>query len=315
MELRKDYLLDRWVVLATDRKKRPQQFKKENKSHEEGTCFFCPGNEHLTPPEIGRIPQGDSWKFRWFPNKFPAVKAEGNPSIQTHNDFFTFSDAYGHHEVIAETHDHDKQLWDLSKNDLKCLLKVYNSRIVELSNLPNVEYVTIFKNHGKEAGTSLIHSHTQIATLNILPKSIKDECAAYSSKEDCPYCRIIDIEKNSHRKCFENKGFLAFTPYASRFNFEIWVFPKKHLRTMDEFTKKDYDDLADIMKKILSRLKKINASYNYYIHYSPPDENLHLHIEILPRLATWAGFEFSTGITINSTSPEDAAKFYRGEEV
>ncbi|MCK5283277.1 MAG: DUF4921 family protein, partial [Nanoarchaeota archaeon] len=162
-------------------------------------------------------------------------------------------------------------------------------------------------------GTSLIHSHTQIASLNFIPKAIREECSAYKIKSECPYCRIIEIEKSSHRRCFENDNFVAFTPYASRFNYEIWVFSKRHLRTMQEFKDKDYDDLADIMKKVLAKLKEMNTSFNYYIHYSPPEDNLHFHIEITPRLATWAGFEFSTETVINSITPEDSARFYRGE--
>ncbi|MBD3163905.1 galactose-1-phosphate uridylyltransferase [Candidatus Woesearchaeota archaeon] len=311
MELRKDYVLDRWVIIATDRMKRPKQFRKKSEKGKKELCFFCPGNEHLTPPEIGRISKGKSWKFRWFPNKFPAVKKEGNPEIQTHNGFFTFASAYGYHEIIAETPDHEEQLWDLPKERLTELLKIYNQRIEQLSKREAIRYVVVFKNHGKDAGTSLIHSHTQIAGINFLPEIIKKKCR--HSKNECPYCRIIDIEKNSYRACFENNNFVAFAPYASRFSFEIWVFSKSHKRRMDEFSEEEYADLADIMKKILNKLKKINVSYNYYLHYSPSNENLHFHVEVTPRLATWAGFEFSTEAIINSMPPEDAAKFYRGE--
>lgn len=314
MELRKDYILDRWVIIATDRKKRLQQFKKDSIHNNDGLCFFCPGNEHLTPPEIGRVPLNDSWQLRWFSNKFPAVKPEGNPLIQTHNEFFTFSDAYGHHEVIAETPNHNSQLWDLSTDELYTLFTIYCHRVNELEKQPHIKYATIFKNHGAEAGTSLIHSHTQIAAINFIPKSIREECLTYKSQDDCPHCRIIEIEKNSERRCFENKRFVAFTPYASRFNFEVWVFPKHHLKTFKEFTEEDYHDLAEIMKNILTKLKALNAPYNYFVHYSPKEENLHFHIEITPRLSKWAGFEFSTETIINTVSPEDAARFFRGEE-
>jgi UDPglucose--hexose-1-phosphate uridylyltransferase len=313
MELRKDYVLDRWVVIATERKKRPQQFKHKPSHDKEGVCFFCPGNEHMTPPEIGRVPLGDSWKYRWFPNKFPAVSAEGDPAIRTHNDFFTFASAYGHHEVIVETPDHKKQLWDLSKEEMSEVFRIYNTRIIELSKQPNIKYITIFKNHGREAGTSLIHSHTQLAAISWMPKAIQDESKA--CKKGCPYCRIIQIEKDSNRRCFENNNFVAFAPYASRFGLEVWVFPKQHMRTMAEFSDEHYYELADIMQQILLKLKEIGASYNYYLHYSPKGEDLHFHIEVTPRVATWAGFEFSTETIINAVPPEDAARFYREEEV
>ena len=312
MELRKDYILDRWVIIATDRKKRPKQFKKED-THEESTCFFCPGNEHLTPPEIGRVPLNDSWKIRWFPNKFPAVEPKGNPEIQTHDTFFTFSEAYGHHEVIAETPDHSQQLWNLSVDDLYGLFKIYQHRIHELQKQPNIKYVVLFKNHGAEAGTSLIHSHTQTVAQNIIPEIISKK--AELSENSCPYCNVLNIEKDSDRRCFENDSFVAFTPYASRFNMEIWVMPKRHINDLDQMEDHEFKDMAEIMNKVLSKLKELNAPYNYYLHYSPPEKNLHLHIEITPRLSKWAGYEFSTGIIINSIPPEDAAKFYRGEEV
>jgi UDPglucose--hexose-1-phosphate uridylyltransferase len=314
MELRKDYVLDRWVIISTERKNRPHEFKVETVKTE-GVCYFCQGNEHLTPPEIGRVSGNNSWKFRWFANKFPAVKPEGYPVIQTHNEFFTFAAAYGNHEVIVDTSDHGLQLWDLSADDMGELFKVYNSRIAELSAKPNTEYVVVFKNHGQGAGTSLVHSHTQVVSLNFVPESVKRECKAYYSSVECPYCKIISTERQSYRRCFENDCFVAFTPYASRFPYEIWVFPKKHVQQMGEFRDKDYYELADIMKKILSKLKQLNAPYNFFIHYSPSKDNLHFHIEITPRLATWAGFEYSTDTIINPVSPEDAARFYRGEEV
>lgn len=316
MELRKDYILERWVYIATERKKRKHEFKKVEKVNEEDikSCFFCPGNEHTTPPEIGRIEEEGVWIIRWFPNKFPAVKKEGNPTITTDNTFFTYSAGYGEHEVIAETNDHSKQLWDLPIDHLKKLFHVYKDRVNDLSERDHIKYVTIFKNNGREAGTSLVHSHTQITSHNKIPQLVKDELNALKSFDDCPYCKIIKIEKQGIRNCFENNSFIAFTPYASRFNYEIWIFPKKHKNNFNDFEESDFDNLAEIMHRILDKLKSINAPYNYYVHHSPAGEDLHFHIEILPRFATWAGFEFATNDIINSVSPEDAAKFYRGEE-
>ncbi|MBW2984566.1 DUF4921 family protein, partial [Candidatus Woesearchaeota archaeon] len=207
-----------------------------------------------------------------------------------------------------------KQLWDLPKERIKQVFGVYRQRIDELSKSDNIKYVIIFKNHGRAAGTSLIHSHTQLAAIGIVPETIKEKVKAVKKYEHCPYCDIINIEKDSFRRCFENETMAAFTPYASRFNFEIWVFPKRHVKGLNEFEDKELDDLAEIMQKILMRLKELNVSYNYYLQYAPADEDLHFHIELCPRIAAWAGFEFSSGAIINSVMPEDAAKFYRGEE-
>jgi len=313
IELRKDYILDRWVIIASERKKRPREFKK-NKAKKEGICYFCPGNEDLTPKETGRIEKNNKWIIRWFPNKFPAVSHEGNPEIKCANEYFTYADAFGIHEIIVETPDHNKQLADLTEEHIKEVLKVYANRVRELSKIDSTKYVLIFKNEGMEAGTSLIHSHTQLMTYNKIPKLVEDEVNASRTYRTCPYCEIINIEKNSYRRVFENNSFVSFTPYASRFNYEIWIFPKEHIKNITEMNEKKLLDLASMLKKILLKLKKINLPYNFFLHYAPEGKDLHFHIEICPRLATWAGFELATNATINSVSPEDAAKFYRGEK-
>jgi len=314
MELRKDYILDRWVYIATNRSKRPKEFKKEEKLKKEKTCFFCPGNEKLTPPEIGRIEEDGNWIIRWFPNKFPAVTPEGDPNLRTDNTFFTFASGYGNHEVIAETNDHKKQLWDLPAEHIEKLLKVYKERIEQLSKLDNTKYVLIFKNHGREGGTSLIHSHTQVTSLNTIPTLVKNEVEASKKFDQCPHCDIINIEKGSDRRCFENNTFVAFCPYASRFNFEIWLFPKAHKKSIIELNNEEFKDMAEILDKILKKLRELNLSYNFFLHNAPDNKDLHFHMEITPRFATWAGFEISTDSIINSVTPENAAKFYRGEE-
>jgi len=309
MELRKDYFLDRWCVISNLRAARPDQFKKEEQ-YFSGTDFFAAGNEHLTPPEIGRVPDGNSWKMRWFANKFPAVMKEGNPDIQTHNEFYTFSSGYGTHEIIAETPG-TKQLWELPIEDIELLFRVYQHRIEDISAMQEIRYVTVFKNHGREAGASLMHSHSQMVGVNFVPLPIR--LKSEKCKNDDPYARIIDKERGSHRRCFENERFIAFTPYCSRFSFEIWVLPTRNIRRMSEFDDVDFKCLADIMQKILRKLKGIGVPYNYYLQYAPEGENMRFHIEVCPRIGLWAGFEYSTAAIINPVSPEEAAAFYRGE--
>ncbi len=312
MELRKDYVLERWVIIASARKQRPREYSERESEHLKSVCFFCPGNEKLTPPEIGRIGTASKWRFRWFPNKFPAVDKNGNSIVRTDNTFFTFSGAYGSHEIIVETPSKSRQLWDFSQQEIAELFSIYNSRIKELSSYANAKYVTVFKNHGLKGGASLKHSHTQVASVNIIPPLVQAEADA-SAKHGCAYCRIIDIEKGSFRRCFENGSAVAFAPYASRFNYEIWVFPKRHLRLLNDFSSKELEDFTAILQKVLRKLKKLNVSYNYVLHYAPEGRDLHFHVEVTPRIAVWAGFEAATDIIINSVPPEDAAKFYRSE--
>lgn len=308
--IRKDYILDRWVYYATSRKKRPQEFKKIIVKEDSKKCFFCPSNEHLTPPEIGRLEYKGSWKIRWFLNKFPAVEKKGNAGIKS-KKFLSDGNAYGIHEIVVETQHHKSQLADLPIQQIKEILEVCRLRIKELSKAKNIKYVEVFKNHGKDAGTSLFHSHTQIMALSQVPSLVMEEINVAKKYKKCPYCEIIKLESKSKRKIFETKNAIAIAPFASRFNYEAWIFVKQHKRTMEELDDNELYDLASILKKILIKLKKINVSYNFFVHYSPEKENLHFHIQVTPRLATWGGFELSTNAVINSVLPEDAARFYR----
>lgn len=314
MEFRKDYVLDRWVYLATERRKRPREFKAEKKEENSKSCAFCPGHEKETPPEKGRIKENGKWTIRWFNNLYAALEKKGDYKVKTENTFFTYSNSWGEHEVIVETPRHKEQLWDLDAEKIKKILDIYNNRIQELEKLEGIKYVDVFKNHGLEAGTSLVHSHTQVMALSKVPKLVRRKVKAIKKfGEECPYCSIVEIEMKGERRCFESNSFAAFCPYASRFNYEIWVFPKKHVTRMDKLGDEELLDLADIMKKILLKIKELNASYNFFLQYSPEKENLHFHIEFTPRIARWGGFEHSSETIINSVSPEDAAKFYRGE--
>lgn len=311
MELRKDYILDRYVIIVPGRGKRPHQFNVDSKKEDVKADFFAPGNENMTPPEIGRIEKDGKWKLRWFDNKFPAVDKKGDPEIKTDNKYFTFSDAYGKHEVIVETPRLDEQFWDLDEKDIVDVLKVYKERITEISKDENIRYVCVFKNHGKAAGTSILHSHSQLIATNFLPTNVIDKVEAVKRYNQCPYCEIIEAESKGIRKCFENDSFLAFTPYASRYNYELLIFPKEHTKNITEMDEDKLKKLAEIMKKAASRLKELGCSYNFELFYSPEQADLHFHIEVTPRIAVHAGFEILSGACINTVSPEDAAKFYR----
>jgi UDPglucose--hexose-1-phosphate uridylyltransferase len=313
MELRKDYVLDRWVIVANNRSKRPSDFAKQQAFENEKTdCQFCPGNEGQTPPEIGRINDRNLWKIRWFENKFPAAELKGNFVIRTDNTYFTFSDSFGKHEVVVETPEHKKKFFELEEETIAELLKIYYERVEELSKINGIEYVQVFKNSGREAGASLQHEHTQIFATNKVPTVVDEMVKATKSFGFCPYCQILNIEKNSYRRCFESQNFVSFTPYASRFPFEIWVFPKEHIRNLSELSKDSLLELALMLKNILKKVSELNVGYNMMFYHSPKNSELHFHIEILPRTSTWAGMEFS-GIYIITISPEDAALFYRGE--
>ncbi|MDO8741444.1 MAG: DUF4921 family protein [Candidatus Woesearchaeota archaeon] len=317
MELRKDYLLDRWVIITEGRKRRPREFKRLVRIEPQKTCPFCPGHENLSPPEIYRVTKDGKWSARVIPNKFPAVSKVGSANIITRG-FLERTSAYGSHEIVIETPFHTKQLSDLPIEDQKEIFKVYALRVKELLKDPKAKYVVVFKNEGKEGGASLQHSHAQIISYPIIPTLVREELNAFDAYMDknygCPYCKIIKQERNSPRFIKENGSFIAFAPYASRFNYEAWIFPKKHFKTFTDFTDREFHSLAEIINLILDRVMKVTDSYNLYFHYAPAQHDFHFHVEIAPRIAYWAGFEFSTNDVMNTISPEKAAKFYRKEK-
>ncbi|MBI2546115.1 DUF4931 domain-containing protein [Candidatus Woesearchaeota archaeon] len=311
IELRKDYVLDRWVIISEGRKDRPKEFKKEVAAKQEGVCYFCQGNEKLTPPEIGRVANNGKWKIRWFANKFPFVAIQKSPAIKK-NGFYESGEAYGYHEIVVETPEHAKQFWDNTAQEMAAILNVVANRIRELSAKSGIKHVAVFKNHGPDGGTSIVHSHLQVVAYNKIPELVKEEAAKSLQGKRCLYCAIVRQEAKSRRFIAENKSFVAFAPFASRFNYEAWLFPKKHYTSITELSPSAIADLALMLKKLLGKLSSFNPSYNFYFHNTPKGKKLHFHVEITPRIATWGGFEMQTGEIVNSVSPEEAAKFYRG---
>lgn len=320
-ELRKDYLLDRYVIISPERAKRPSQFiQAEKPKSDPSTCPFCPQNEHMLPVVIDQIKAEDGhWLVRSVQNKFRAVYPEGIHKVKTDNDFFTFSSAYGFHEVIIETPNHGEELEDLPTERIVDVFDMIIRRINALNDVEGIKYVSIFKNRGSDAGASLSHSHSQLIAYNIVPKAIKEQLEKsyehYLNEEKCAYCKIIEVEKTSHRKVFENQHFVAFTPYAARFPFELWIFPKRHTYSMTELNREELWFLAETMKHVLQRLDTLKyPPFNMlYINADKKSSHFHFHIEICPRLATWAGFELLNETIIDSIPPEEAAKFYRGD--
>lgn len=314
-ELRKDYLLDRWVIIAKERGKRPDEFvQREREEVEKGLCFFCPGNEHTTPPEISRIEENGRWLVRCFPNKFPATT---NEIKKFDENLLVRMSAYGRHEIIVETPDHDMCFGDIKVEHIAKVVDMYSERLIENKKDPKIKYVLIFKNKGGLAGTSLRHSHTQLISLAMVPTIVKEEVDAskkyIKEKGNCPFCDIWKKEIKSERRIFEDKYFVAFAPFAPRFSFEAWMVPRRHVTSLEFLNEGEKFSFAGILKKLISRLNSgLNyPPYNFYLHVSPEKEDLHFHLELCPRLSKWAGFELGSGLIINTMPPELAAEYYR----
>ncbi len=312
-ELRRDYIRDSWVIISPKRGARPRQFITNSRKKDDKSCFFCRGNESLTPPETYRVEEKKKWIIRCFPNKFPAVSEEDQPKLKIVNEFIRYQFAYGWHEVMVDSPWHNKQLADLPVEHIRKVLQAYSDRVTELSRNKDIKYVAVFKNSEMEAGTSILHSHSQLIAYNHVSRAVLDEVRAVAKYNKCPYCSIIRMEGKSDRLAFDNKRAIAFAPYASRYPYELAIFPKRHVHDITEMRDDELLGIARTVKQALVRLKKLNAPYNMYLHNAPLGEELHFHMKINPRTSIFGGFELSTGTIINTIAPEDAAKFYRGE--
>jgi UDPglucose--hexose-1-phosphate uridylyltransferase len=333
-ELRKDYLLNRWVVIATERARRPTDFvKNRNEQTETSTCPLCPGNEYMTPPAVlvylpsnGGIckehEEGDfrskNWLIRDIPNLYPAFSPPKNPSetaqiMKSGN----FSYAVGHHEVLVESPNHGDHPAEAELSQVVHMINAYKDRLLELSQKPYVRYVQFFRNHGLEAGASLSHAHSQIIAMPFKPSIVKGEIESGKSylkqHGSCVFCDLIVQESQTPRLILDNEYFTVFAPYASVHPLEFWIVPKRHSPNFLNLTQAETEAFAKTLKISLKALKDLvnDPPYNYGVHLSidkDEGEYFHWHLEVYPKLSTWAGFEKSTGMYINTVRPETAAQ-------
>ena len=329
-ELRKDPVVGRWVIISTERSRRPSNFQPV--SHEKSTdfCPFCAGNEDKTPPEVwarrpdGSAPNTPGWQVRVVPNKFPALQIEGSLDRRAEG-LYDKMHGVGAHEVVIEGPDHALDLADLPVEHLQQVFSAYRERSLDLHRDKRFRYVLIFKNHGPAAGATLEHTHTQLIATPIIPLILQEELEGsrryFELKERCIFCDIVAQESdegNGRRLVSRSEHFVALEPFAPRFPFETWILPRNHRASFSTMSdENEVRDLAEIFKDTLQRLNRAldRPPYNFVIHTSPVAEGdaeyYHWHLEIMPKLTRVAGFEIGSGFYINPTPPEDAAQYLR----
>ena len=331
-ELRKDYLLNRWVVIAKERSKRPTDLSKPRLEATKNTrCPLCVGHEHMTPPAMllyqkngdtiikskdppeGKRPQ--NWLIRAFPNLYPAFSPPQRPK-DTAQIFISleFGYAIGYHEVLVETPNHDENLADVELPQMERVINAYIERFRSLSGKAYVKYVSIFRNYGIEAGASLAHPHSQIIATPMVPAIVAEEQQAAQAYQQmhgrCVFCDIAQREIRTQRGIYQNSDFVVFAPYASVNPMEFWIVPKRHAANIADLTPAEVTSFAAALKAGLGAVKMVvnDPPYNFGIHQSIAEDGYHWHLEVYPKLATWAGFEKSTGVYINTVLPESAAE-------
>ncbi|MGC9316993.1 MAG: galactose-1-phosphate uridylyltransferase [Armatimonadota bacterium] len=336
-ELRKDPIVDRWVIIAAERGRRPTDFEAPESTTPGAACPLCEGNERMTPPEIwalrpnGGEPDTPGWQVRVVPNKFPALRIEGNVNRRGIGTF-DLMDGIGAHEVIIETPDHSWRMADGPPEMIERVLLAYQVRLQDLYRDDRFRYCVIFRNYGPDAGASLSHPHSQIMAVPVTPRRVKSKLNAalayYERKERCIFCDMLAQELALEDRIVIDDGqFVAFAPFASRFPFELAVYPRAHSHDFCAMGGEERAALARVMHQCLAYLRPALGalSYNFVVNVAPNSSprpgkphywstlalDYHWHIELLPRVTQIAGFEWGTGFYINPVAPEDAARFLR----
>ncbi len=329
-ELRQNPLNKEWVIIATERAKRPHELARKGEERKPRpsyieNCPFCPGNEHMAPPASMQIVRDAKWQVRAVPNKFAALSSEGNLFRQTDGLKRSVS-GVGIHEVIVETPEHNQTTALLNEDDVELILQCYHERYLAISRDTRVDLITIFKNHGAAAGTSLEHPHSQLIATPIISPEIRrrmeDAMSFYDDEGQCLFCRVLAEElRDRIRIVQETAHFVALIPYASLSPFAMWIFPRRHMASFGQIHPEEISDLSGMLQTVLAKLYYGlgDPDYNYVVRSSPSENRYsryyHWYISLIPRLTRLAGFELGSGMYINVTLPEENAEVLRKVEV
>lgn len=302
-EIREDFIHDRFVIIAPKRSQRPHDVIEHKEIPVKSKdCPFCQEVKFMSQPPLYQIGPDKSWEIKVIRNIFPVVSPR-NPKV------------YGHHEIVIETPHHNKELADFSEGHIIRLFETYAARIKALQRDKKIVYILIFKNHGGKAGASLVHAHSQIFATGVIPPHVVDKLTRaenYRIKFGiCYYCELIGKEIRGPRKIYSDKYVAAFAPYASTYNYEAWILPKRHVDDLNQFTDDEMGSLAKAIKLVVTKINKLNLPYNYYVHQTLTDKSEHFYLRICPRKDVWAGIELGSRLIVNTVAPEAAAKFYR----
>ena len=327
-EFRKDPTLGRWVIIATERVRRPSDFPRRHVAPRGGPCALCAGHERETPPEVlayrdaAEAPADSAgWRVRVVPNKFPALRIEGD--FERHGEgIYDVMNGVGAHELLVESPDHDGNLASLPASGVEDVVRACRDRIIDLKRDARLRSVMVFKNHGAEAGASLEHPHSQLIATPVVPLVVAEEVqqarAYYDYRERCLFCDMVRQELDERfRLVAETPEVVAFAPFAARFPFETWLVPRRHAAAFEQTDGPRLREVATVLRVVLRKLARAleDPPYNLILHSAPfgagESPSYHWHIEITPKLTNLAGFELGSGFHINPMPPEDAARVLR----
>lgn len=321
-EYRRDPVTGRWAVVAPARAHRPLvPHPAPADPGPPGDCPFCPGNEHDTPGELfadrdpGTAANGPGWRLRVVPNRYPAV--EPAPASEVPEGLFAVTPAAGRHEVVIACPEHVTRAADLPRGAYRGLFRAYRERILVHAADPQLAYTLAFKNVGAAAGASLAHAHSQLVATPFVPPAVQEEMAAAHAHRAitgrCVFCDVVGAEAGGPRRVCESDAFVAVAAFAPRFAYEVWVLPKSHASRYETIGDAAVGELAGVVRRVVEAQDAVlgPVAFNWVLHTAPLRSaelpHYHWHLEILPRTATPAGFEWGGGCFVTTVAPEDAA--------
>jgi len=303
-EIRVDEIHNRFIIIAPKRGKRPHDITPppdRRLAKPEDSPFYREAM-HPTRPALHQVGPDQWWEIKVIANEYPFL-SPNNPK------------AYGHQEVVIETPHPNKDISEFGEPHIVRLLETYAARTKALAEDPKIKYILIFKNHGGKAGASLSHAHSQIMASSFVPPHLITTLARARQYQITHgisyYAKLARDEAKGPRHIMSNKYITVFCPYASSYNYEVWIIPKRQVDNITGLSPEELASLAHALKEILKAVHKLRLPYNYYMHQTITDPNEYFNMRIAPRRDVWAGVELGSRVIINAVSPEEAAAFYR----
>jgi len=326
-ELRQNFFTKEWVIIASERAKRPEELATHRPAQNlpafVESCPFCPGNESKTPIEVTRFPPNTSepWAVRVIPNKFAALSSEVQPTRSLQH-LRRRIEGFGFHEVIIDGPDHSTCMALLPDTHVANILRVYRERYNLLSMDRRINHVTIFKNHGADAGASLQHPHSQLIATPVIPSQVRhrlqEALRHYDDAGECMFCHMVEREvEDRTRIVIKSEHFVAMEVFASATPFASHIFPLRHMASFGDISPTEIADLGHVLRSLLAKIYVglENPDLNFTVRSGPSDyagaRHFHWYVSMIPRLTRTAGFELGSGMFINTVLPESAAEFLR----
>src|SRR5271166_6695793 len=326
-ELRQNFFTKEWVIIATERAKRPEELAIHRVAQTVPafveSCPFCPGNEDRTPHETLRLPKNshEPWAVRVIPNKFAALDSSAQPTRNLQH-LRRRVEGFGFHEIIIDSPDHSCCMARMPDAQVAKILGVYKERYNALSADQRIQHVTIFKNHGTDAGASMAHPHSQLIATPVIPSQVRhrlyEALRHYDDAGECMFCHMVEREvEDQTRIVLKSEFFVAMEVFASPTPFATHIFPLRHMASFGEITAAEISDLARVLRTLLAKIYVglENPDLNFTVRSGPSDyvgaRHFHWYVSVIPRLTRVAGFELGSGMFINTVLPEAAAEFLR----